>query len=220
MSIRKGERWERPATGPAQITVAGDDAALSAAVAANPGARFAFHATDRSDFARAVGAGHAGGQTAELRCDALDVNTDGTRHTAVNMVVIGAAPDRQRWWSRSRRVLVRVDDRVVHDGGALGVVVANGQHLRGRDVVPRGHPGDGRIEVQVYALGRRERAQMRARLSAGTHVPHPRIVAASGRRVEVWAADGLCRLEVDGHALTPVARLTVTVVPEAFTLLV
>ena len=106
---------------------------------------------------------------------------------AVNMVVVGVPPDRQRWWNGAQGVVVKVDDRVAYDGGAVAVVVANGQYLRGVDVVPRGHPGDGRIEGQVYDVARRERAAMRRRLPLGTHVPHPRIRPLAGRRVEIRA---------------------------------
>ena len=61
---------------------------------------------------------------------------------AVNIVVVGTPPGRVRSWHRSA---LRVgDDR------AWGVVVASGQFHEGVDVVPRGHPGDGRLEVQVY----------------------------------------------------------------------
>jgi diacylglycerol kinase family enzyme len=107
----------------------------------------------------------------------------------------------------------------VYDSAAAGVVVGNGQHLRGRDMIPRGHPGDGRAEVHVYALERRERAAMRARLGLGDHVPHARIRTFSGSRIEVWAAEGIRRLEVDGEARPRVTEVTVTVLPGAFTLL-
>ena len=50
------------------------------------------------------------------------------------------------------RLLVTVDGRTVHDGPATSVVVANGQFSGTADLAPRGHPGDGRLEVQVYAL--------------------------------------------------------------------
>ena len=86
---------------------------------------------------------------------------------------------------------------------ALCVIVANGQYLRGFDVVPRGHPGDGRLEVHVYALEPRERAPMQHRLTGGRHLPHPHITETSGRRVTVrfaapvdWEADGQPRGEI------------------------
>jgi hypothetical protein len=217
--IEKGRPWEQPATGPSDVTVEGDDRALAAVVERHPGARVAFR-PGASDFARAVGLLDEPRGAVEVRCDALAVEADGFTTTAVNMVVVGTAPDRLRWWSRSRRVLVRVDGRVVHDAAATGVVVGNGQHLRGNDVVPRGHPGDGRVEVQVYFLERRERAAMRARLPRGEHVPHPRIRCASGSEIEVWAAEGIRPLEVDGEARSHVTETRVTVRPSAFTLLV
>jgi hypothetical protein len=217
--IDKGRPWERPASGPADVVAEGDDRALAAAVEQHPGARVAFHPSDASDFARAVGVRAEPVGRVEVSCDALAVEADGATTTAVNMVVFGTAPDRQRWWSRSQRLLVRVDGRVVYDGAAAGVVVGNGQHLRGRDVIPRGHPGDGRAEAQVYALERRERAAMRARLGRGDHVPHPRIRTFSGSRIDVWAAEGIRRLEVDGEPGPRVTEVSVTVLPNTFTLL-
>jgi hypothetical protein len=229
VSIEKGKAWGRPAEGPADLTVEGNDAVLAAAVAEHPGARIAFVPSPDSDFARAVGlfrvepaTGSVPERTAstELSCDALRVEIDGREMFAVNMVVLGVPPDEQRWSSGSARVRVVIDTRVVHDGAALAVVVASGQYLRGNDVVPRGHPGDGRAEVQVYSLARGERAAMRERLPLGVHLPHPRIRTASGRRVEVQAMGSARPLEVDGVAVGSASEVAVAVTPAAFTLLV
>ena len=179
MSVEKGKPWERPAAGPADLTVEGDDVALAEAVARHPGARFAFVPSQTSDFARAVGllgtsaASAPRSGTTELPCDALRVEFDGRELFAVNMVILGVPPDEQRWSSGSARARVVIDTRVVHDGAALAVVVASGQFLRGNDIVPRGHPGDGRAEVQVYSLTRGERRAMRERLPLGVHLPAP-----------------------------------------------
>jgi hypothetical protein len=222
--IAKGEPWGRPAPGPADVVVEGDDHDLAEAAATHPGARLRFEPTAASDFARTVGLVEPATATAattpagiELVCDALDVEVDDAHLFAVNMVVVGTAPDRQRRFSPSRPVRVTVDGRLVHDGRAVGVVVANGQFLRGRDVVPRGHPGDGRIEVQVYALSRRERRGLRARLGDGSHLPHPGIRSAVGREVGVR---GRGPVEVDGIATGTCRAVTVRVAPAAFTLLV
>jgi diacylglycerol kinase family enzyme len=99
------------------------------------------------------------------------------------------------------------------------VVVANGQYLDGSDVVPRGHPGDGRLEVQVYALAPGERRAMRRRLASGTHLPHPRIATGSGRRIDV-VVEPPTGAEVDGVPVPPRSRWGVEVVPEALRLLV
>jgi hypothetical protein len=226
MSIEKGKPWGSPAAGPADMIVDGDDVALAEAVARQPGARVAFVPAPTSDFARAVGLLGVGSlpdslsASTELPCDALRVEFDGRELLSVNMVILGVAPDEQRWSSSSARVRVVIDTRVVHDGPALAVVVASGQYLRGNDVVPRGHPGDGRAEVQVYSLTRGERSAMRERLPLGVHLPHPRIRTASGRRIEVRAMGSARSLEVDGAVVGSVTDVAVTVVAAAFTLLV
>ena len=91
----------------------------------------------------------------------------------MNMVVVGTAPGKLRATSRSHQMRVVVDGREVFTGPATTVVIANGQFLDDGDIVPRGHPGDGRIEVQVYALRPRERRGMRRRLPSGAHLPAP-----------------------------------------------
>jgi len=199
------------------VTVLGGDAEIAAEVRARPGARLGLDPGGHSDIARAVGLGHheAAGTT-DLPMDAIDV--DGGM-VVVNALVLGVAPERLRWWHRRRPVVVRVDGREVFDGVATTVVVATGQYLRGADVVPRGHPGDGRIEVQVHALDPGQRAGMRRRMVTGAHVPHPGIVQAGGRRVEVSAPGGW-PLEVDGCARGARSGLTATVRAGAWRLVV
>jgi hypothetical protein len=99
-------------------------------------------------------------------------------------------------------------------------VVASGQYLRGQDVVPRGHPGDGRAEVQIYAVRRSQRAGVRSRLPQGVHLPHPDIAQTTGRRIEVIAAKGAIGLEIDGVPAPAAIRVTVEVIPEAFLIVV
>jgi hypothetical protein len=214
--IRPGDPWGEPAAGPPDATGAGSDHDLAALAAAHRGARLRFEPDERCELARAVGLTTAAAGVTDLPVDALDLDDGGL---AVNMVVAGVAPDRLRAWSRARPVTVRVDGRLVHDGPATTVVVANGQFRRGADLVPRGHPGDGRLEVQVYALGAGERAAMRRRLPGGGHLPHPRITTARGRQAQIrWAAPA--PVEVDGTAGPRRAALDVTVRSPAFVLLV
>jgi len=218
--VAKGEPWERPAAGPASWHVEGDDAALAAAVRDRRGARVGFRPDPGSDLARALGLHSTGHGSFELGVDGLSVTADGRELFAVNMVVLGTAPDRERWLTRARHLRVEVDGRTVHDGPATAVVVANGQYLRGEDLVPRGHPGDGRAEVQVHAVDRGQRAAVRRRLPQGVHVPHPDITQLTGRRVSVVAAKRPVSLEVDGVPLPAAGRVTVEVVPEAFLIVV
>jgi diacylglycerol kinase (ATP) len=59
---------------------------------------------------------------------------------------------------------------------------------------------------------------MRARLAAGTHLPHPGIHAAQGTEVRVrWARP--VRLEVDGRLRGKAQTLEARIVPGALTLL-
>jgi diacylglycerol kinase family enzyme len=188
--------------------VRGGDAELADAIASVPGARIALDATGGGDLARAVGIGGApSAGTTELPFDVVDLD-DGT--LAVNAIVFGVAPGDLARRHRRSRVVVRVDDRTVFDGLATTVVIATGQFLGGADLVPRGHPADGRIEAQVYALDPGQRVAMRRRLATGTHVPHPGIVEAAGRSVTVVAARPWA-LQVDGRRTTARSELTATV---------
>jgi hypothetical protein len=226
VTLRKGEPWGSPARGPVAAEVAGGDAALARCVTPGgepPLVRY-LPAAD-GDLARALGlAGRPAGEL-EVALDAMvlsalpepaqPVSEQPVSETvAVNVVVLGTAPDRTRAWTPAGVVDVACDDRQVWAGPATAVVVANGQFLRGRDLVPRGHPGDGRLEVQVYAVGRRERAALRSRLATGTHLPHPAILERRGRTVEIRASR--CRpLEADGRPLAPADRVRIRVLPGA-----
>jgi diacylglycerol kinase family enzyme len=114
---------------------------------------------------------------------------------------------------------------VVVDGSAFtaratSVVVATGQFLRGFDVSPRGHPGDGWCEVQVYCLAPGQRRAMRARLRSGSHVPHPAITTRRGRSVSVRCGRAV-PVEVDGKAAVRGATgVSIEVLPAAFRLLI
>jgi hypothetical protein len=215
--LRPGDPWGHAATRPPDLEVAGDDADLAAVAMSDRGALVRFRPSPRSDIARALGLGPASTGATEVAIDALEIEQDGG---AVNAVVLGPPPDQLRWSARASTITVRVDGRPWFRGRATTVVVASGQFLRGADVVPRGHPGDGWAEVQVYALTRRARRPMHRRLPTGTHMPHSGIRAGRGRRVEVEAAGRGLPVEVDGRRRGRTTRLGVTLVPAAIRLLV
>lgn len=217
--ISRGKPWGEATSAAPALIVEGDDAELAARVRVAPhGVLVRFVPSETSDIARAVGL-RAGAEPlgVALPLDVLDLGD----RLAVSTVVVGTAPDRLT--ARRRRVPVdlRVDGRDPDPDvtRAAAVVVATGQWLRGRDLVPRGHPGDGKAEVQAYVLRPAERAAMRARLPAGAHLPHPRIVTRTARRVEIRTSRPL-PLEVDGRAVATVASLTVTVLAARYRLLV
>jgi hypothetical protein len=214
--MKPGEAWGEPVSEGPDLEVCGTDADLAAVLDTHQGALVRFRAAPGSDLARALGlsaTGAAGGLAAAI--DALQVEPGGP---AVNGVVVGTPPARLGFLSPSSRVRVLVNGRELVTGPATTVVVASGQFFDGLDVVPRGHPGDGRIEIQVYSLRRGERRAMRARLPQGAHLPHPRITTASGRDVEIHVEGGRMPLTIDGVDRGPVSDLTVGVIPTALRL--
>jgi hypothetical protein len=207
--------------------VRGTDAELAAAVARAPGSLVRFEPDDTSDLARAVGITPTT-TGVEVPMDLAEVDGPGIGvgtavgavvvGTAVGAVVVGTAPERLTARTRTVPVTVTVDGRALPTHAATTIVVAVAQHVHGLDVSPRGHPGDGRLEVQAYALRRRERAAMRARLGRGEHLPHPRIHLAAGRDISVRSGRPMA-LELDGVPVGAVERLSVRVVAAAYRLL-
>lgn len=215
--IRPGEEWGSPTESPPDLDVSGSDAALAQAVAGAPGALIRFHPDVASDLARAVGSGPGEPVGTALPLDALEL---GDTTLACNMCVFGTPPDRLRRSSPSLELEIELDDRPWFNGRATTVVIAIGQFLRGLDVVPRGHPGDGKAEIQVYELAKRERRQMRARLVTGTHVPHPRIRQRTARKIGLRASP-VAPSEVDGvTGLELTGVTTIHVLPRAYRLLI
>jgi hypothetical protein len=223
MSIAKGAPWGSPEDSPPDLVVSGDDRDLAAAVASAPrGVLVSFVPAAGSDIARAVGLrSGAPHQGLALPMDALELG-DGT--LAVNAVVLGPPPDRLHAFDPTGAFTLALDGAAGAGGRGEAtrgttVVVATGQWLRGVDLVPRGHPGDGRAEVQVYRLRRSERRAMRRRLPTGAHLPHPRITTRTAVEIEVRTGRPL-RLEVDGRPVDRVATLRAIVAPARYRLLI
>jgi hypothetical protein len=218
--ITPGEEWGAPCSDAPELTVEGDDGAVARAVRDAPvGALVRFIPTAPSDLARALGLrADVEPRGIALPLDALGLG-DGT--LAVNAVVLGVPPDRLTAFRCARSVTLRVDERDADAAvtRATTVVVATGQWLRGHDLVPRGHPGDGKAEVQVYRLRAGERHAMRARLPAGAHLPHPRIVTRTARSVTIRTARPWA-VEVDGRPRKAVAELHVELLPARYRLLI
>jgi diacylglycerol kinase family enzyme len=181
-----------------------------------------FAAAPGSDLARVVGlvAGAAPAGMA-LPLDLLAVTVGGGPDVmvAVNSVVVGVAPDRLRAWHRPAGLSVEIDGTPVDAAKATTLMVMNGQYLRALDVSPRGHPGDGVAEAQLYALPPGARRAMRSRLTAGAHLPHPAITIRRAHRLVVRSARPV-PLEVDGTGMGKVTNLELTLRPAAYRLLV
>jgi YegS C-terminal NAD kinase beta sandwich-like domain len=225
--IRPGEPWGSPTSSSPDLEVRGSDIALARAAAGAPGALIRFVPDATSDLALAVGLRPDAAATtghSELPMDALSVSTSheaapGAGTLASNLCIFGTPPDRLRWSSPSFELCIELDGRSWFSGRATTVVVAIRQFLRGLDLVPRGHPGDGKAEIQVYELTRTERRVMRARLASGSHLPHPRIRSRTAARIKVDAGRPPA-LEVDGEGRAPTAHAVLEVVPGAYRLLI
>jgi hypothetical protein len=224
-TLRPGQPWGTETSGPADVEVTGSDSALASVVArdvVDPLVRFV-PAPD-SDLAVAVGlvAGAAAAGLA-LPLDILDVvvgeGAGAARFCAVNSVVVGVAPDRLRAWHRPAGLSVEIAGANVVADKATSLIVMNGQYLRRLDVSPRGHPGDGVAEAQLYALPPGARGAMRDRLTTGGHLPHPAITVRKASHVVVRAARAV-PLEIDGDYAGRFISFSVTVRPAAYRLLV
>ncbi len=222
-TLRPGQSWGTEASGPPDLEVSGSDRVLAEVLGrgvADPLVRFS--AAPDSDLARALGlvAGAASTGLA-LPLDVLAIRTgDSPAETVgVNNVVVGVPPDRLKAWHRPAGLSVEIDGVVLDAAKATSLVVMNGQYLRGLDLSPRGHPGDGVAEAQLYALPPGARRAMRSRLTTGAHLPHPAISTRRARRVVVRASRPVA-LEVDGNAAGQITALEIALRPAAYRLLV
>ncbi len=217
MTIRKGARWGEPGALAAGAPVVSDDDAARRVLQA----RF-------DDAAAASGEGELGGPSlGELglvggdlhrtlgspRRDEEDLRAGrGVRYPVdvgvaeldggaaqVFLAHLVAHPRRRlRWWSRRT------------------VSVMNAGYLGPFDLGPRGHPGDGRLDVTDGQLPPGQRRQGRRRARIGTHVPHPGLRTSSVREVELHAEPGEpLHVWLDGTHVGTASVIRVRCLPDA-----
>ena len=207
MTIGKGGAWGREVARPADLVIARDDADLANRLAAHLGrpraaATAAPVAVRSGDLARTLGNVALDGRSTlnELPIDMVTVRLDGveTPVPACAHVVISSP-----WW-RGGWLRGRV------------VVVMNAEFIGDRDVAPRGHPNDGRVEVfeADARFGVRQRLAARRRARTATHVPHPLITTRSVRAAE-WSFESPMVVHVDGVRVGRASGVDVAVVADA-----
>jgi len=199
MTIKPGREWGRPLTEPGPHRACSGDAELARRVAAGEPGPFS---VEGGDLHRAIGVPQPPWRQI-VPVDALEVVIDGHDHLAVAQVV-ARRPGRVGWWRGSV------------------IAVCNVDYVGNWNVAPRAHPNDGRADVVevAAAMGARARWQAWRRLAHGSHVPHPAISTRSVRQVEFVFTKPL-GVWLDGiRAADRAHRLTVTVLPDAFELLV
>lgn len=145
MTISKGAPWGEPFGGDTP-PVARTDADVARLVAAGH-LRVALAG---GDLHRTVGG--AGRFATIAPIDLGYALVDGVEHCFAAHLVA-----RRRWWP-----------------GRI-VAVMNAEFIGDRDVAPRSHPNDGRLDVLDATLSFADRWKAYRRLRTGLHVPHPRI---------------------------------------------
>lgn len=166
MVIEKGHEWGEAGVPHSSVPSADSDRRASALLAAN----CREFVLTSGDMARTMGAVQNGSTLSFWRCpvDLLMVRSRDHRGQEVVQPVLSHAV--------LRSSLIR--------GGIWRgsvVTVCNAQYLHGRDIAPRGHPNDGRVDILAFAydLSLRERVQILSRLKSGEHIPHPKISVSS-----------------------------------------
>lgn len=197
MTIRKGEAWGSEVERPDGLVVARDDHELAELLHAGEPRPVAVAG---GDLLRTVGGRPPEGRSTLL---ALPVDLvlarldDGDPLPAIAHVVA-----RRPWWSGSWW------------RGEV-VVVMNAEFHGKADVAPRGHPNDGRVEtLTTVAMTLRQRLEVRRRLPAGGHLPHPDIETGS-TRATAWEFRRPLTVLVDGVPAGTARRLSVEVVADA-----
>ncbi len=224
--IRKGEPWGKAVSEGADEIVIGGDADLACRIDLTKSKIIAWTPDSSSDLATTLGLTKAGAPKPAhasrghaLPVDALSVRIDGANPMwAVSSVAVGQTPNQTRRWHRRRAFALRVDNRQ-KSVSATGVIAMNAQHLEGLRVVPSGHPGDGKAEVQWFGLAPVDRAKMRKRLALAEHLGHKDVGSATFRQLTVEFARrrSVC---IDGVPFSAAYRVEISVVAAAFQILI
>ncbi len=202
MTIRKGVDWgtlQVPAPGLALID---SDAALRAHVVAarRAGIAPATVGLVAGEMMRTVG---GLGDREALR------GAEPIAHLPIDIVRLVADDIEETWF---------VSHCVTRNAWLRGPVnlAMNAQFLRNRDVAPRSHPNDGRLDVVQVAASMpvRQRLMAARRAKLGTHLPHPDIAVRSVREMALTLPRGQA-VWVDGERWRTARALQFTVEPDA-----
>ena len=198
MAIAKGEQWGRPGLLPPGAPIASSDADAArylrtASTTGNAAPRTI--GLEAGDLARTLGIRALYDPKSPkhlVAVDALEVELDdGSVHHGVAHAVIGSV----RW----RR-------------GAVAIM--NAAFIGTRNIAPRAHPGDGKVDVVRLDLDLSDRIKAWKRMVTGTHVPHPDITIRQ-RRDGAIELDRPARVRVDGRSVGTSATVRYRVISGA-----
>jgi hypothetical protein len=194
VTIRRGEPWGEPGALAADACVVADDRAVASAVAAG-----------------ATEVGIVGGDVHRTlgspRRDADDLHRGrGVRFPLDVVEVRATRPDGSVLEDVAVAHLI-VRGRSMWGGPTL--VVMNAAFAGDRNLGPRAHPNDGRLDVTIGSLPWSDRRAARARMRTGTHVPHPALEERRVRELHHELARPR-RLWLDGTPVGEVVAIAVT----------
>lgn len=95
------------------------------------------------------------------------------------------------------------------------LMICNAQFVRGRDLAPRSHPNDGKIEVLMFEahLSFRERWKILRRSKTGDHLPHPLITFRQTSAEVSLVVNGSVR--IDGRRIGECSKIWARSLPDA-----
>jgi YegS C-terminal NAD kinase beta sandwich-like domain len=110
---------------------------------------------------------------------------------------------------------------VARNGWLRGPITAvmNAQFIGSWDVAPRSHPNDGVVDVLVISMALGDRLKARKRLASGTHVPHP-LIAQRRMSTGEFHFGRPTKILLDGEHVTTPTDFTITVEPDALTIVI
>jgi hypothetical protein len=198
MTIRKGESWGRRIPIPPLIRRVESDAELSRC------SQSEFISLTGGDIHRTLGSppsvqGHD--ECTLLSIDALAIRV--------------AKPDDsdQELIAASR---IEVGSFLSPLGRRRFVCVTNGGIVNTRNLAPRAHPNDGRIDVLTIdaSMTFRNRLIARNRAMTGTHLPHPQISVRQDQSFHTSKLDRGERLSIDGILVREWSEIFVSIMPD------
>lgn len=193
MGIERGEEWGIAGAVPPDAPRIGTDHELARASAAGVGAVV----ITGGDIARTLGINPrvSPGKTGHLLpLDVIELQLDDRpAQRASAHVVVGH-------WLFSRHQLA----------------IMNAAFVADRNLAPRAHPGDGKLDLVTMELAVADRIKARKRQPLGTHVPHPQISIRRVTRHET-TFDRPRQIAIDGQSAGTARRLVAEVIPNAIT---
>jgi len=204
MTIHKGQQWGDLRVPPEDLVIADSDAELRHILDGDD-AWPPVVGLSGGDLMRTVGgSGHlarftSGQPLPHLPIDVVRVVADESRET----LFVAHLVARRGWWR-----------------GEVWAAM-NAEFFGTWDLVPRGHPNDGKIDIVTASadLSVRQRSMTRRRLKIGTHMPHPHISMTSRASATIQLAEAT-PLWLDGERWERAQRIDLTVVPDAITICV